>query len=150
MRKTFGVAAALMCSAMPVAAGNPIIPNQGVNDPHVRIFGDTAYLYASHDESPRNRNFVMKDWQVWSSKDLVNWTLRSTLYPDEPIFAISRILPPPGPLMPLKRMVAITGTSPRAIVRPAWLSAKAQQAPGVTPWADHCSHPSRSDRSRAV
>ena len=69
--------------AAPVLAGNPIISNQGVNDPHIRIFGDTAYLYASHDKSPRNQDFVMEDWQVWSSDDLVNWRLRSTLYPDQ-------------------------------------------------------------------
>ncbi len=67
----------------PGSAGNPIIANQGVNDPHIRIFGDTAYLYASHDKSARNTEFIMEDWQVWSSEDLVHWTLRSTLDPDQ-------------------------------------------------------------------
>lgn len=79
--KTLGLLCAL--STAPSLAGNPIISNQGVNDPHIRIFGDTAYLYASHDKSARNEGFVMEDWQVWSSDDLVNWRLRSTLDPGQ-------------------------------------------------------------------
>lgn len=79
--------AALFLAALavgaPAIAGNPIIANQGVNDPHIHVFGDTAYLYASHDRSSLNTGFVMEDWQVWSSTDLVNWTLRSTLSPDQ-------------------------------------------------------------------
>ena len=31
------------------AKKNPIISGRGVCDPHVHIFGDRAYLYASHD-----------------------------------------------------------------------------------------------------
>ena len=75
---------ALWTDLVPISAlqaGNPIIANQGVNDPHIHVFGDTAYLYASHDTSARNETFVMEDWQVWSSTDLVTWTLRSTLDP---------------------------------------------------------------------
>lgn len=60
---------------------NPIVPNQGLNDPHVHIFNDTAYVYASHDKSADNRQFIMEDWWVWSSPDLVNWTKRSVLDP---------------------------------------------------------------------
>lgn len=60
---------------------NPIVPNQGLNDPHIHIFNDTAYVYASHDKSADNTQFIMEDWWVWSSPDLVNWTQRSTLNP---------------------------------------------------------------------
>lgn len=77
------LAFAVLFSAAMSMAGNPIIANQGVNDPHIHIFGDTAYLYASHDKSARNDRFIMEDWQVWSSDDLVNWRLRSTLHPDQ-------------------------------------------------------------------
>ena len=62
-------------------AQNPIVPNQGLNDPHVRIFKDTAYVYASHDKSIKNDTFIMEDWWVWSSPDLVTWTKRSVLNP---------------------------------------------------------------------
>lgn len=62
---------------------NPIVPNKGLNDPHVHIFKDTAYVYASHDKSIANTRFIMEDWWVWSSPDLVNWTYRNTLSPEE-------------------------------------------------------------------
>ncbi|MGB5943948.1 MAG: family 43 glycosylhydrolase [Leeuwenhoekiella sp.] len=62
-------------------AQNPIVPNVGLNDPHIHIFKDTAYVYASHDKSKNNEEFVMEDWWVWSSPDLVNWTERSKLKP---------------------------------------------------------------------
>lgn len=62
-------------------AQNPIVPNKGLNDPHIHIFNDTAYVYASHDKSIDNKGFVMEDWWVWSSPDLVNWTEQSRLKP---------------------------------------------------------------------
>jgi len=64
-------------------AGNPIIPNQGVNDPHIHVFDGKAYLYATHDKSADNTTFVMEDWWVWSSDDLVNWTQESALKPED-------------------------------------------------------------------
>lgn len=65
------------------SAQNPIVPNRGLNDPHIHIFNDTAYVYASHDKSADNRQFIMEDWWVWSSPDLVNWKLKSVLRPEE-------------------------------------------------------------------
>ncbi len=64
-------------------AQNPIVPNKGLNDPHIHIFNDTAYVYASHDTSIANTKFIMEDWWVWSSPDLVNWTKRSVLHPKD-------------------------------------------------------------------
>ena len=32
---------------------------KGVCDPHIHIFNNKAYLYASHDESVKNEWFVM-------------------------------------------------------------------------------------------
>ncbi|MEQ8240336.1 MAG: family 43 glycosylhydrolase, partial [Cyclobacteriaceae bacterium] len=62
---------------------NPIIPNQGANDPHIRIIDGKAYLSASHDKSIKNSKFVMEDWWLWSSDDLVNWELESVLKPED-------------------------------------------------------------------
>lgn len=64
-------------------SNNPIIRNKGVCDPHIHIFNGRAYLYASHDYSPENTGFCMKDWQIWSSDDLVTWTLESTVRPED-------------------------------------------------------------------
>jgi len=62
-------------------AGNPIVPSVGLNDPHVHIFNDKAYVYATHDKSIENERFIMEDWWIWSSTDLVNWDLESVLDP---------------------------------------------------------------------
>lgn len=56
---------------------------KGVCDPHIYIFNDRAYLYASHDASADSTEFVMPDWWVWSSDDLVNWKWECTLKPEE-------------------------------------------------------------------
>lgn len=64
-------------------AKNPIIPNKGANDPHIRIFNGKAYLAASHDKSIDSKGFVMDDWWMWSSDDLVNWKLESVLKPEQ-------------------------------------------------------------------
>ncbi len=60
---------------------NPIINDRGVTDPHIKIFNDKAYLFASHDEGLGNDFYVMNNWWIWSSSDLVNWSLDYTLYP---------------------------------------------------------------------
>ena len=62
---------------------NPIIPNQGANDPHIRIFNGKAYLSASHDKSIDNKGFTMDDWWMWSSDNLVDWKLESVLKPEQ-------------------------------------------------------------------
>jgi hypothetical protein len=69
-----------------VAKGNPIIPGRGACDPQVRVYDDHVYMYATHDALPRSKDFVMHDWWVWHSPDLVNWELVSTLKPEETYF----------------------------------------------------------------
>jgi beta-xylosidase len=64
-------------------SGNPIIPGKGVCDPHIRIYDDVAYLYATHDKSPNSNCFTMEDWWIWSSQDLVNWKHECTIRPEE-------------------------------------------------------------------
>ncbi len=62
---------------------NPIIPSRGVCDPHIHLFDGRAYLYASHDFSRDNTLWRMQDWQIWSSANLVEWKLESTLRPED-------------------------------------------------------------------
>ncbi len=64
----------------PAAA---IIPNQGICDPHIHIFNGKAYLYATHDRGPGQEIFRMDDWRIYSSDDLVNWTLETTIHPED-------------------------------------------------------------------
>jgi hypothetical protein len=63
--------------------GNPLKPGIGLTDPHVSIYGNRAFMYATHDFSPDSKNFVTKDWWVWSSTNLVNWKQVGTLKPEE-------------------------------------------------------------------
>jgi arabinoxylan arabinofuranohydrolase len=67
-------------------AQNPILPGKGICDPHVRIYNNKVYLYATHDSSIANKTFVMNDWWIWSSADLVNWKYESTLNPQTTYF----------------------------------------------------------------
>lgn len=62
---------------------NPILPGLGVCDPHVRVFRNRAYLFATRDRSRENTGYAMDEWWVWSSADLVNWRHESTLRPEE-------------------------------------------------------------------
>lgn len=64
-------------------AQNPIMGGKGLCDPQVRVYNDHVWLYATHDASIENKTFVMNDWWVWSSPDLVNWKYESTLKPED-------------------------------------------------------------------
>lgn len=59
-------------------AQNPIIHNQFTADPTARVFGDSIYLYPSHDilATPGQGKpgwFCMKDYHVFASANLTNW-----------------------------------------------------------------------------
>ena len=55
--------------------GNPIIKDKYTADPAAMVYDGKVYLYTGHDEAPLDLNFYkMKDWLVYSSEDMVNWT----------------------------------------------------------------------------
>ncbi len=85
MRYSFGFVALLLCAgvASSARATNPIVPNIGLTDPEIRIYDNHAYLYATHDADPKARKFLMNDWWVWRSDDLVNWKKVSVLKPED-------------------------------------------------------------------
>lgn len=62
---------------------NPIIPLRGVCDPHIHVFGDRMWLFATHDAIPGSGSFSMSDWQIWSSDDCVGWKLESVVRPED-------------------------------------------------------------------
>ncbi|KAG4088122.1 Arabinanase/levansucrase/invertase [Neocallimastix lanati (nom. inval.)] len=54
---------------------NPIIKDMYTADPAPMVYGDTLYLYTTHDEDVLKNNFyTMENWYVFSTKDMVNWT----------------------------------------------------------------------------
>ena len=52
---------------------NPIIQTIYSADPAPLVYKDTVYLYTGHDED-KSTWFTMKDWHVYSTVDMVNWT----------------------------------------------------------------------------
>jgi hypothetical protein len=59
-------------------AQNPIIRNQFTADPSARVFGDSVYLYPSHDIMAKEGHgragwFCMEDYHVFSSANLTDW-----------------------------------------------------------------------------
>ncbi len=60
-------------------AQNPIICDRYTPDPAPYVHGDTLYLFVDHDEDETiNGYFTMKDWLLYSTVDMVNWTYRGT------------------------------------------------------------------------
>jgi len=53
--------------------GNPVI-EEGSADPSVRVFNGKVYIYPSHDFSADNDFWIMKDWKVYSTEDLIHFT----------------------------------------------------------------------------
>ena len=51
---------------------NPIIKTSFTPDPAGYVDGDTFYLFTGHDE-PTARGYKMFNWQVFKTKDMVNW-----------------------------------------------------------------------------
>ncbi|MCX7013817.1 MAG: family 43 glycosylhydrolase [Candidatus Sumerlaeota bacterium] len=63
--------------------GNPIIGGIGLTDPHGFVHQDRLYLFASHDFSAEAKTYIMRDWWVWSSDDLVHWRQECILRPED-------------------------------------------------------------------
>lgn len=54
---------------------NPICKSIYTADPAPMVYGDTLYLYTTHDEDRLVNNFyTMRDWRCFSTKDMENWT----------------------------------------------------------------------------
>ena len=73
---------ALCMTSMPLSsiyAQNPIICDRYTPDPAPYVHGDTLYLFVDHDENEtENGYFTMKDWLLYSTVDMANWTYRGT------------------------------------------------------------------------
>ena len=69
----------LIClsASFMVSAQNPVIQTIYTADPAPMVYKDTVFLYTGHDEDHSNW-FTMKDWHVFSTTDMVNWTDRGS------------------------------------------------------------------------
>lgn len=74
------IAAIVFCSVtLPQVcpAQNPVIHTWFTPDPAPTVYKDTVFLFVDHDEDDA-QYFKMKDWQLYSTTDMVNWTYRGT------------------------------------------------------------------------
>jgi len=60
---------------LDATAQNPIIQTIYTADPAALVYKDTLFLYTGHDEDSSTW-FTMKDWHVYSTTDMLNWTDR--------------------------------------------------------------------------
>ncbi|MBR9908820.1 MAG: family 43 glycosylhydrolase [Gammaproteobacteria bacterium] len=78
-----GLLTGFLCVSGAVWAGNPMVPDVGMADPHIRIFNGKAYLYSTRDSDDKAKRFTMPDWHVWSSDDLIHWQHETTILPTQ-------------------------------------------------------------------
>ncbi|MDA3854222.1 MAG: family 43 glycosylhydrolase [Bacteroidales bacterium] len=56
------------------ADGNPVITHKYTADPAALVENDTLWLFTGHDFAGGQKGYKLRDWLVFSTTDLVNWT----------------------------------------------------------------------------
>nr|WP_239160755.1 family 43 glycosylhydrolase [Virgisporangium ochraceum] len=67
------VLCAIALSPVAARADNPIVQTIYTADPAPIVHNGRVYLYTGHDEDG-STYFTMREWRVYSSADMVNWT----------------------------------------------------------------------------
>ena len=60
---------------------NPLINEPGMSDPHALIVDDVCYLFTGHDVGFGINNWVMPDWRIYRTQDLITWEHVGTISP---------------------------------------------------------------------
>lgn len=76
-KKLWAIALIITC-VQGAMAQNPLVRNMYSADPSARVFGDSVYVFPSHDilATPGHGRvgwFCMEDYHVYASKDLIEW-----------------------------------------------------------------------------
>lgn len=61
--------------------GGPLISEAGMSDPHALVVGDVCYLFTGHDVGFDVDDWVMPDWRIYRSEDLLEWRHVGTISP---------------------------------------------------------------------
>jgi hypothetical protein len=69
----FGLVLLAFVAPSTAHADNPIVQTIYTADPAPLVHNGRVYLYTGRDEDG-STYFTMKEWRVWSSADMVNWT----------------------------------------------------------------------------
>lgn len=59
-------------ATMSAKIGNPIVNHRYSADPSARVFGDTLWVYPSHDKDDA-LSFSMEDYHAYSTTDMLHW-----------------------------------------------------------------------------
>ncbi len=54
--------------------GNPVITHKFTADPAALVVNDTLWVFTGEDAGPNQKGYKMKNWCVFSTTDLKNWT----------------------------------------------------------------------------
>lgn len=73
MKGQFASLGLLLAGIGRTVADNPIIQTIYTADPAPYVVNDTIWLFADHDEDAASSFFLMKEWRLYSSTDVVNW-----------------------------------------------------------------------------
>lgn len=65
--------ATLAASAPLRTSPRHIVTDRFTADPAPLVVGDTLYLYVGHDEAKGAEMFTMRDWRVYSTRDMARW-----------------------------------------------------------------------------
>ncbi|MEU4565367.1 family 43 glycosylhydrolase [Micromonospora sp. NPDC023956] len=81
LRRVIATIASLACAVALLPgtahADNPIVQHIYTADPAPMVHNGRVYLYTGHDEDG-STYFTMREWRVFSSADMVNWTDHGT------------------------------------------------------------------------
>ena len=75
----------LLTATIVAFAQNPLIRDQFTADPTARVFEGRVYVYPSHDVNCGTGWFCMKDYHVFSSENLVDWTDHGVIVTQEKV-----------------------------------------------------------------
>ena len=56
------------------STGTPIVRDKYTADPAALVDNDTLWLFTGHDMLSQNKDYVMRDWLLYSTTDLRHWT----------------------------------------------------------------------------
>lgn len=79
----FQIIVLVLAISFSVFAQNPVANLKGISDPHIRVFNDTVYLFSGHDSHHDDKTWVMKDWRVFSTTNLLDWKQETTISPKD-------------------------------------------------------------------
>ena len=77
---TLSIILSLIICPIITFGANPII-GDGTADPHMKVWNNKVYLSVGKDQSPLNKTCLMPYWRIFSSTNLIDWTLESTILP---------------------------------------------------------------------